>query len=386
MAPKGIETVELTTSNRKAVFAMLLGSVEGGELKHGIKKKVATIFEVAPQTVGRIFESTLSKIEFFYSANDMFEEQLDLANLKVPWSVLPMEVFASDKGKGTGNNKSLDREELKERTRLVPLNKKKTYRSLARQIGVSYSSVFRMLRKEKIFRRHVNKLKPKLTPENEWLRFEFALDKINVSTIIRPTRTGWTFNNLNDEVHIDEKWFFLCEEGARYILVSDEKDPYRSVKHKSHIAKVMFICAMARPRQIAATKTMWDGKIGIWPVGYWSLAKRDSVNRKKGTPEWQDLSINAEVYQDLLLEKIVPAVIEKWPRDEWNNDHITIKLQQDGAKAHTEKSVATSTIWDSFVLSSQSTTKKHLAMLENSSPWWRILLPVIPRKRSTEFG
>ena len=41
-----------------------------------------------------------------------------------------------------------------------------------------------------------------------------------------------------DEVDVDEKWFFLCQEGARYILVNDEKNPYRSVKHKSHIEKV----------------------------------------------------------------------------------------------------------------------------------------------------
>jgi hypothetical protein len=120
----------LSTSNRKAVVAMLLGSVDHGQLKHGIRQKEATLFGVAPQTVARILEPTLSKIEFFYSANDMFEEQLELLDMKVAWRALPMEVFASDKG-GASNQK-MDREELKDRSCLIPLNeKKKTYRSLA---------------------------------------------------------------------------------------------------------------------------------------------------------------------------------------------------------------------------------------------------------------
>jgi hypothetical protein len=38
MAPKDTPVDELSTSNRKAIFAMLLGSVENGKLKHGIKK------------------------------------------------------------------------------------------------------------------------------------------------------------------------------------------------------------------------------------------------------------------------------------------------------------------------------------------------------------
>ena len=69
------------------------------------------------------------------------------------------------------------------------------------------------------------------------------------------------------------------------ILVSDEEAPHRFVKHKSHVEKVMFLVAMARPRMVG--NTYWDGKIGSWPVGKVVLAQRKSVNRPAGTPEWE---------------------------------------------------------------------------------------------------
>ena len=85
------------------------------------------------------------------------------------------------------------------------------------------------------------------------------------------------FSEMLDEVHVDEKWFFLCKENQTYILVSDQEEPpHRYVKHKSHIEKVMFLCAQARPRTVAGV--YWDGKIGIWPVGKVKLAERSSVN------------------------------------------------------------------------------------------------------------
>jgi hypothetical protein len=84
MAPKDTEVDELTTSNRKAAFAMLIGSAENGALKWGMKSKVATFFEVAPSTIGKLYDSTMGKIEFYYSVNNMFEEQLNLLELKVP--------------------------------------------------------------------------------------------------------------------------------------------------------------------------------------------------------------------------------------------------------------------------------------------------------------
>lgn len=134
-----------------------------------------------------------------------------------------------------------------------------------------------------------------------------------------------------DEVHVDEKWFFLCRDGERCTLVSDEEEPpKRHVKHKSHIGKVMFMCALAKPRRIG--NRWWDGKIGIWPIGKEKLAQRDSVNRAAGTVEWEPENVDQAKCKCLLINDVVPAIATKWPNFE--ADVTTAHIQQDGAKAH----------------------------------------------------
>ena len=104
------------------------------------------------------------------------------------------------------------------------------------------------------------------------------------------------------------------------------------MKHKSHIEKVMFICAQARPRFVGGK--WWDGKVGIWPVGKVVYAQRRSANREAGTPEWENVNVDKDVYRELLLSSIVPAIADKWPSQEFDNDAFQITIQQDGAKAH----------------------------------------------------
>ena len=93
-----------------------------------------------------------------------------------------------------------------------------------------------------------------------------CLETIDTRTINSRTQ-AMKFVDQFDELHVDEKWFFVCNDGESYILVTDEEElPKRAVGHKSHIAKAMFIYAIAKPRRLA-NGTWWDGKIGIWPVG-----------------------------------------------------------------------------------------------------------------------
>jgi hypothetical protein len=136
---------------------------------------------------------------------------------------------------------------------------------------------------------------------------------------------------LRDHIHVDEKWFYLTHDGRQFILADDETKPYRHVKHKSHLTKVMFLCAVAHPRFVASTKQWWDGKLGIWPVGEWVPAKRSSVNRPCGSLVWKNTSITRDVYRSLLINKLIPAISDKWPESHRNT---TIIIQQDGAKSH----------------------------------------------------
>ena len=58
-------------------------------------------------------------------------------------------------------------------------------------------------------------------------------------------------------------------------------------------------------------------------------AKRSSKKRAKGTPVWKNQSIRWDVYWEYLIQKLLPAIKQKWPM---NNGRIW--LQQDGAKSH----------------------------------------------------
>ena len=103
------------------------------------------------------------------------------------------------------------------------------------------------------------------------------------------------------------------------------------IKSKLHITKVRFLCAIAHPHFNPCANSWWDGKLGIWPIGDWEPAKRGSKNRPKGTLVWKNKVVTKEVYHELLISKLLPAIVEKWPWTDWLSRKILI--QQDGAKA-----------------------------------------------------
>jgi hypothetical protein len=145
------------------------------------------------------------------------------------------------------------------------------------------------------------------------------------------------FQDQMDQVHIDEKWFWICKDVEKYLLVDGEEPPHRHVRHKSYIMeKGMFFTAVAIPRWDPTTRRrMWDGKIGIWPCGHWYLAERNSVNRPAGTKLWRnDESMGHEMYKEYVVDKLIPAIMEKWPLGEWSDPRFTIKIQQDNAGGH----------------------------------------------------
>ena len=125
---------------------------------------------------------------------------------------------------------------------------------------------------------------------------------------------------------------FLSQQKERYLLLPEEKTPKQCVKSKSHITKVMFLCAIACPRFNLCVNLWWDGTLGIWPIGGWEPAKRGSKNRPKGTLVWKNKVVTQQVYWELLISKLLPVIVEKWPQTDQLSRKILI--QQDGAKSH----------------------------------------------------
>ena len=100
-------------------------------------------------------------------------------------------------------------------------------------------------------------------------------------------------------VMVDEKWFYKFQQGQkyRYYLSQDEELPVAKVQHKSHIQKVMFLAAVARPRHDTGRNRNFSGKIGIFPFTLRVQAQRSSRNRRAGELETKTVEVTKEVYK-----------------------------------------------------------------------------------------
>ncbi|XP_026451949.1 uncharacterized protein LOC113352330 [Papaver somniferum] len=86
----------------------------------------------------------------------------------------------------------------------------------------------------------------------------------------------------------------------------------------------------ARPRYDEYVNTPFDGKIGMWAFVFMEAAKRKIKNRVAGTLEMKPIkSITQKVTREFLINKLLPAIIQKWP-----HDGRTIFIQQDNARPH----------------------------------------------------
>ena len=99
----------------------------------------------------------------------------------------------------------------------VLLRKRHTQQKLVTLMGVSKTTVHHWIVASMI---HVccYSLKPFLTEENKWARFEMAL-------YFRDPDDPTKYQDMQDQIHVDEKWFFLMREKERYLLHQDKKNP-----------------------------------------------------------------------------------------------------------------------------------------------------------------
>ena len=205
----------------------------------------------------------------------------------------------------------------------IPLNLRGTIRSTSAAMGISSTTLHARI-KEGLIRTHKNSVKPFLTDKNIQSRLEFCLDHVQTDAMM--------FKEMMDVVHVDEKWFYMNQNRRRYYLGPDEEDPHRTTKSKRFGTKVMFLAAVARPRWDTGRKKRFDGKLGIWPFVVTEDAQRNSRNRPSGTPVTKPMtSVTNVEYRHFLLDKLLPAIKEKWPS---NSLGTSITIQQDNARPH----------------------------------------------------
>ena len=187
----------------------------------------------------------------------------------------------------------------------IPLWKWQTRRKLVTSMGVSKTMLHHWI-VDSTIGVHLNSLKPVLTEENKMAWLFMALDSQDSQDLTK-------FLDMMDQIHVDEKWFFLSWQKKRYLLLPEEKNPKQCMKSKLHITKVMFLCAVVCPCFNPCANSWWDGKLGIWPIDNWEPAKRGSKIRPRGTLVWKNKAVTKEVYHELLISKLLPAIVEKWP-------------------------------------------------------------------------
>ena len=121
----------------------------------------------------------------------------------------------------------------------VPLETRHTQRKLVMSMGVSKTTVHCWIVASTIHV-HCNSLKAVLTEENKVARLIMAL---HFRDPVDPTK----YHDMFDQIHVDEKWLFLTWE--KEISPSPRgENPKHCIKHKSHITKEMFLCAIVYPR------------------------------------------------------------------------------------------------------------------------------------------
>ncbi|XP_021854535.2 uncharacterized protein [Spinacia oleracea] len=208
----------------------------------------------------------------------------------------------------------------------VPLKKRTTLRSMEKAVNMKKSTLHRLVKRGEVIS-HSSPIKPDLTPTHMMARMKWCLGHIIPATI----RTIPRFSEMYNIIHVDEKWFCMSKTSQKFYLAPNETKPYRAVRSRRFIKKVMFIGSVARPQFNEIGEVLFDGKIGIFPFTEQIPAKRRSKNRARGTLETKVVqSITKEVIRQKLIDKVLPAIRQKWPR------HVstTVWIQQDNAKPH----------------------------------------------------
>ncbi|XP_057791334.1 uncharacterized protein LOC131008478 [Salvia miltiorrhiza] len=291
---------DLTTTQRNQVVQFILQGSIDGKPKHGRILEAVQKFSTSRSTVTRLWRAARKQ----HQAGEVIHSVSRKITTKRRTRVhLDLTVLSN-----------------------LEYTKRGTIRKLAVGLETSKSTIGRWVKTGKI-RAHTSALKPDLTATNKLLRLRFSLESLELDRILNKIK----FRDMHNTVHIDEKWFYITRGSHRYYLAPGEPEPHRTCKSKKFITKIMFMCAVTRPLIAENGTVLFDGKIGIFPFTIQVPAKRNSRNRQAGTLETKAIeSITKEVIKDCLINKIIPAIMAKWPEGASKD----IFIQQDNARPH----------------------------------------------------
>ncbi|KAF0695539.1 Aste57867_13656 [Aphanomyces stellatus] len=304
---------ELTAAKRLEVIQHLQSLTVKGKLPRGSIKATAAEFSISRFTVSKL------------------------------WTVWNCSASLSPKKAGlVGPIRRYTAEQVTAMVLAVPQEHRSTMRDMAAATGLSRGTLSRHFKAGTLQRRS-SRLKPLLTVENKLERLAFCRSHVRRYAPLGSRSAGQAgageaglsqtpaleFGGMWDVVHLDEKWFNADKDTRKVYLTRGETLKRRACKSKRFIPKVMFLAAVARPRHDDARNAPFDGKIGMWPIVKSAPAARNSRNRPAGTMVTTLVNVNADVYQDYVINKVIPAIKENFP-----SAHRRVVLQQDNATPH----------------------------------------------------
>ncbi|ETV90726.1 hypothetical protein H310_14515 [Aphanomyces invadans] len=126
-------------------------------------------------------------------------------------------------------------------------------------------------------------------------------------------------NELFNVVHVAENWFYITKIRRPFYMWTDEEKPSRrQLQGVSHITKA----------------TPWVGRQGgMLAVLALHGSEEDCVNRPAGTIVYKPVSVTRDVYRSYLVDKVIPALKQKWRPFSYDAPPTTF-VQQDNAKSH----------------------------------------------------
>ena len=318
-------TRELTIGERHAAFLHFSTNVDPtttSGLRWGTLSKLAKLFAVDRSTMSRLWRGILAR---------MADDNITLEELGHDISKI------ANKVENRGRTPKYDRKQIQQALQNIPLKARRNYRTLSVSLGIPTTTLHQIVTKENVIRRHSSALIPALDEQKKVSRLLYCIEQVYP---VPDAATGkYYYKTLYGRVDVDEKWFRLTEDQENYFLVrgneeegdSNEEIPVRRTRNKNYVTKVLFLCAQAHPCWDPHRNGWWDGKLGMWPIGSYKLVQRGAST---GQLRWKDKTITQDVYRELLLEKVVVAIEQKWPRNEWNNPQVVIRIQQDGPNSH----------------------------------------------------
>jgi len=291
----------MTEELRKQVYQALLARSKNGKLGKQDTASVADQFGLHIRTVQRLWK----------------RGKIQLANS------VPVVVSSLKKGRVGRKAVPVDLEPL----RNIPLKERMTIEDVCNQLHLSKWRIQRYLKKG-FLRHHSSSIKPYLTQANKKSRLKWCVDMIERELLADPR-----FKDFYDFVIIDEKWFYLHQKSEKYYLLPEEDDPNRTCKNKNYIPRLMFLCVCARPR-FRDGECIFDGKLGCFPLVTYEPAVRGNqrTGRVRGELVMKPItSITRDVIRDFMINKVLPAIRAKWPREDVGKP---IFIQQDNAPSH----------------------------------------------------